>query len=193
MVDEQIRFRSIDLNQPFALDKPADLAMSVEVAEHLEPSSSVPFIDSITKAADTVLFGAAYLFQNGPTHINERRHTFWGKLFLERGFVAFDLFRPTVWGDERIPFWYRQNTFLYVRKDSGAYAKLKADGLCEMADIAFQDCTHPTLYKLRAGMVPSFRWHLKGLVPSFFAAIRRRMNQSSLDLTGVSANPEEQR
>ena len=176
MIDSSIQFRGIDLNQPFAIDGHVDLAISVEVAEHLEPSSSTLFVDGLTKASDTVLFGAAYMWQNGPSHINERRHSFWGRLFLDKGYVPFDLFRPTLWGDERIPFWYRQNTFLYVHKESRSYTILKASGLSELVDIKFLDCIHPVLYELKADTVISFRTNVTSLIPSLLRAIRRKIS-----------------
>lgn len=174
MVDDRIRFQAIDLNKPFDLGRRTQLAMTVEVAEHLEPASSVGFVDSLTRLSDTVIFGAAFLKQNGPTHINEREHSFWGRLFAERGYQPFDLFRPHIWGDTRIPFWYRQNTFLYVKKDSSPFAALKSAGLSEMSDLGFLDCVHPELFAIRAYYNPSFMTHVRHLAPSFRRAIRRR-------------------
>src|SRR5262245_42943821 len=41
MIDDAIQFHAVDLNSPFSLGRKVGLAMSVEVAEHLEPASSV--------------------------------------------------------------------------------------------------------------------------------------------------------
>ncbi|HEX5109929.1 MAG TPA: class I SAM-dependent methyltransferase [Vicinamibacterales bacterium] len=174
MIDDAIRFHAVDLNKPFSLGRKVGLAMSVEVAEHLEPASSVVFIDSLIDLSDAIVFGAAYIKQNGPTHINERQHSFWGRLFLERHYQPFDLFRPHIWSDTRIPFWYRQNTFLYVREDSRAYATLKSAGLAEMSDPGFLDCVHPELFALRSNSELGFMTHVKHLAPTFRKAIRRR-------------------
>ncbi|MEO8260456.1 MAG: class I SAM-dependent methyltransferase [Acidobacteriota bacterium] len=174
MIDDHIRFRAIDLNRPFTLDGRVELAMSVEVAEHLEPASSAAFVESLTRAADAVVFGAAYLRQNGPTHINERRHSWWAHLFQKNGYVPFDLFRPSLWGDEQIPFWYRQNTFLYARKNSPVYATLKAAGFAELLDLRFLDCIHPVLFELRTSFDLGFRDHLGMLVPSLLRAMRKK-------------------
>jgi SAM-dependent methyltransferase len=181
MIDSSIRFRGIDLDKPFALEGKVDLAMSLEVAEHLQPSSSASFVEGLTTASDTVLFSAAYVLQNGPTHINERPHSWWGKAFLEKGYVPFDLFRPSMWGDERIQFWYRQNAFLYVNKESSSYARLRACGLSELPDIAFLDCIHPDLFKLRAGHVYSFMTHVRHLLPSLRRALVRRFGAERLE------------
>ena len=33
--------------------------------------------------------------------------------------APFDLIRPVFWADQDIEYWYRQNTFLYVKKNHG--------------------------------------------------------------------------
>jgi hypothetical protein len=175
MIDQHIQFREVDLNKPLSMDRRFQLAMSVEVAEHLEPASSETFVNSLAEASDAILFGAAFVKQNGPTHINERPHSFWGALFQNRHYRAYDLFRPRVWGDDRIPFWYRQNTFLYVRTGSAPHDRLKAAGLAEVSDLAFLDCVHPELFLLRAHVVPSFMTNVRQLAPSFRRAVQRRL------------------
>lgn len=146
MVDQAIRFFSIDLNQPITIPDKFDLAMSLEVAEHLQESSARTFISSLTKLSDSVLFGAAYTKQGGTDHINEQPHTYWAKMFIALGYVPYDLFRPPFWGNENVEFWYRQNTFLYVKKDSELDKKLQDAGHQPMSSIEFMDCIHPRLY-----------------------------------------------
>jgi SAM-dependent methyltransferase len=175
MMHSDIQFRGIDLNQPFYVGEKVDLAMSLEVAEHLEPSSSKQFVDCLTKASDSVLFSAAYIGQGGTNHINERRHSWWAHLFLEKDYVPFDLFREAVWGDERVHPWYRQNTFLYVKRHGRAYEKLKSSGVSEVGNISFLDCIHPGFYEGKVGIDVSFRVHVKDLIPSLLRAIRRRI------------------
>ena len=116
MIDESIEFTSIDLNEQFSLGKEVDLLITLEVAEYLSPSSSSQFIKSITSASKVVLFSAAYTKQGGTNHINEQAHSYWASLFINNGYVPFDLFRPVFWGNKKVGFWYQQNTFLYVKK-----------------------------------------------------------------------------
>lgn len=177
MIEPAIQFRAVDLNQPFALDAPVELAMSVEVAEHLEPSSSERLIECLTSASEVVVFGAAYVEQGGTHHINERRHSFWAKLFAARGFAVFDLFRPNFWDDARLPFWYRQNTFLYVKRNSRAFERLTAAGLHELRNIAFTDCVHPELFDAKAGVTISFRQVVRQFVPSLARSIRAQRSR----------------
>jgi len=120
--------------------------MTLEVAEHLEPQSAETFVKSLTGAADLILFGAAYPHQGGPKHVNEKPHTYWAGLFAQHEYRPFDILRPTFWGDDTIPFWYRQNTFLYARQGSSAYDNLVSQSLQPMQNVWFMDCVHPQLY-----------------------------------------------
>jgi SAM-dependent methyltransferase len=151
MVDPAITFVQCNLNLPITTtdNYKFDLAMSLEVAEHLEIASAGIFVQSLTTLSDVVLFGAAFTAQGGRNHINEQPASYWAAFFAGQGFVPFDLFRASVWGDPAVEFWYQQNTFLYVRRDSAAYAHFVTEGLQPMSNIAFMDCVHPALYKLK--------------------------------------------
>ena len=63
-------FSAVDLNKSFEVDRRFDLAMSMEVAEHLVPESSANFVRSLTRLSDIVLFSAAVPGQGGTNHIN---------------------------------------------------------------------------------------------------------------------------
>lgn len=179
MIDGTVEFQSIDLNKPFSVPDKVDLAMTLEVAEHLDPSTAPQFVECMTAASDAVLFSAAYSKQGGTHHINEQPHTYWAHLFAEYGFAPFDLFRPVYWGNKDVCFWYRQNAFLYVRKGSPSWHQIGACGLKEIADVSFMDCIHPELFELRAAQLEGgagFKSHVSDLVPSLWRAIRRRLS-----------------
>lgn len=113
------RFVSWDLNQAFDLGRNFDLVQSLEVGEHIRPSSAEAFVDSISRHARTfVLYSAAPPGQGGEYHINERPYEFWRSLFYSRGLVALDWLRPRIIADTRISYWYRYNTLLYVRREA---------------------------------------------------------------------------
>jgi hypothetical protein len=177
MIDPAITFLAADLNQPIRTAAKADLGMSLEVAEHLAPSSADVFVKSLTELADTVLFSAAFLRQGGNNHLNEQPHSYWGNLFTKFGYVPFDILRPVFWGDERVCYWYRQNTYLYVRNDSEAFRHLIVSGLQPLSNLAFMDCVHPELYDTKLGINVSFKVHLRYLLPSFFHAMHKRLNR----------------
>lgn len=175
MIEPAIQFRATDLNQPFAVDEKMGLAMTLEVAEHLQPASAPGFVKCLTHASDLVLFGAAFPHQGGNNHINEQPHTYWARLFIALDFVPFDLLRPMFWADERVCFWYRQNTFLYAKKGSAAYARLIAQGAAPLVDIGFMDAVHPSLYNMKLVQSVAFMTHVRELIPSFVRAVKRRM------------------
>jgi hypothetical protein len=175
MVDSAIRFYQVDLNKRFTTGSKVDLCMALEVAEHLEPTSAEAFIKNLTDLSDMVLFGAAYTGQGGDNHINEQPHTYWAKQFSKYSFVPFDILRPALWADERIDYWYRQNTFLYVKSDTESFGKLRSKGLDPMVNNGFMDCIHPVLYSSK-NVVVGFKTHLRDLLPSLVRAIKRRVS-----------------
>ncbi|MEJ8562214.1 class I SAM-dependent methyltransferase [Yoonia sp. GPGPB17] len=148
MVDEDIVFQQEDLNNPssIAIEKRYDMAISLEVAEHLEPEGSVGFVALLTALSDVVLFSAAFNKQGGKDHINERLHSCWAEEFAKYGFRPYDLFRPVFWGNPDVRFWYQQNCFLYVKEGSDLAGKLASMGQHPLTNLAFMNCIHPRLY-----------------------------------------------
>ncbi len=110
-------FRVADLNAPISLPQRYDLAISLEVAEHLPADCSAGFVASLVKAADVVLFSAAIPKQGGRNHFNEQWPAYWAELFQAHRYVEADVIRARIWSDDSIPFWYRQNAMLFVRKE----------------------------------------------------------------------------
>jgi SAM-dependent methyltransferase len=110
-------FRSCDVSRPITMDRTFDLAVSIEVAEHLPAESSRTLVDSLTTLAPAVVFSAAVPGQGGVGHINEQWPDYWAQLFIERGFVLVDCLRPVLWNNPRVAWYYRQNLFLYVKND----------------------------------------------------------------------------
>lgn len=109
-------FRQVDMEGgEIKLHRRYHLAISLELAEHLSPEVAKPFVKSLVDASDFILFSAAIPFQGGKNHINERWPDYWGTLFGENGYAAFDFIRPKVWNDQKIPAWYRQNTLMFVK------------------------------------------------------------------------------
>ncbi len=112
------RFISRDLTKCFAnVGRRFDLAMSLEVAEHLPKSCGERFVKELTSLSDVVLFSAAVPGQGGTNHINEQWQSYWSQIFKQEGYVCLDLIRPRIWGDEEVDFWYRHGVLLYVRDD----------------------------------------------------------------------------
>ena len=108
------RFISRDLESSISLDRTFDLAICMEVAEHLTPGRGEGFVKELTELAPAVLFSAAIPGQGGTNHINEQWQDYWASLFAQFGFRPIDCIRPALWTDPEVPFWYRQNAILYV-------------------------------------------------------------------------------
>jgi len=107
-------FQSHDLTTPFHTAQRFDLAMSLEVAEHLPQASADDFVDSLTVLAPVVLFSAAIPGQRGNHHLNEQWPDYWAALFGKRNYSAIDCLRCDLLGDPRVEFWYQQNVLLFV-------------------------------------------------------------------------------
>jgi SAM-dependent methyltransferase len=140
-----VNFLARDLTQPVALQRVFDLAVSLEVAEHLPADAAEVFVSSLTAAAPVVLFSAAVPLQGGDHHINEQWPSYWARLFDARGYVAIDAIRPKVWSDERVEWWYAQNLLIFCRHSSlGRYPALVEAHA--QTDLARLDIVHPRNY-----------------------------------------------
>jgi SAM-dependent methyltransferase len=103
-----------DLSRALHLDRTFDLAVSLEVAEHLPAECAATFVDSLTTLSPFVVFSAAIPFQGGTNHVNEQWPDYWAALFEERGFAPVDCIRREVWSNEAVEWWYAQNILLFV-------------------------------------------------------------------------------
>jgi 2-polyprenyl-3-methyl-5-hydroxy-6-metoxy-1,4-benzoquinol methylase len=65
---------------------PYDLAISCEVAEHLEERFARTFVEKLTAAAEVIFMTAAEPGSTGLYHFNEQPHEYWIALMKEYGF-----------------------------------------------------------------------------------------------------------
>src|SRR5689334_18409414 len=84
------RFLPADLSTPVRLPAVYDLAVSVEVAEHLDRAAAETFVDSLVAASPIVAFSAAIPGQGGTDHHNEQWQSYWAKLFDARDYSCHD-------------------------------------------------------------------------------------------------------
>ncbi|WP_051196893.1 hypothetical protein [Butyrivibrio sp. XBB1001] len=117
LVIDKDRFIPRDLEQRLKLDNRYDLAISLEVAEHLPESRARSFVEDLISLSDCVLFSAATIGQTGVGHINEQYMKYWVDLFEQSGFQPFDVVRPMIQEDDNIPWWYKQNIMVFVNKE----------------------------------------------------------------------------
>jgi SAM-dependent methyltransferase len=96
------------------LDDEYDLAVCLEVAEHIPRRRAQHLVQALTRAAPVVLFSAAIPGQGGLHHVNEQWPDYWQGLFEEQGFKLFDSIRPRIRDDRRVDWWYRQNIVVFA-------------------------------------------------------------------------------
>lgn len=105
-------FTARDLEQRLAADR-VDLAISLEVAEHLSPSRADSFVADLCQLAPIVVFSAAVPGQGGAGHLNEQWPAYWARRFAEHGYAGSGALRWGIWDDDRIAPWYRQNLLVF--------------------------------------------------------------------------------
>jgi len=111
------RFVRQDLTSPVAMDRRFDLAMCLEVAEHLPAGRAHSLVRDLTRLASCVLFSAAVPGQGGTNHVNEQFLSYWAEYFEQEGFVPINLIRPLIWADDKVEWWYRQNLIIFADAD----------------------------------------------------------------------------
>jgi hypothetical protein len=133
------RFVAVDLEDIAACRQSVtgryDLAISLEVAEHLPEACADDFIDFLCALAPVTLFSAAIPGQAGYQHVNCQWPAYWNHKFRRNGRVCMDILRPLFFSDERIEVWYRQNMMLFVARPlyDAAFERLHASGLLRRA------------------------------------------------------------
>ena len=166
-------FRRTKLEDPIRIERRFDLAMSVEVAEHLPPERAAGFVADLCALAPVVLFSAAIPGQGGEHHVNEQWPSYWSRLFAGHGYRASDVLRPAIWDDEQVAWWYRQNLVLFASADACArHPKLAA--ACLPEGRAPSPLVHPHCYgqALRRAEPHFGRWLKMG--PQALCRRRRR-------------------
>jgi SAM-dependent methyltransferase len=108
-------FQVVDLEADVPPPGRFDLAICLEVAEHLTEPAGQRLVGMLTDAADVVLFSAAVPGQGGDNHLNERWPDYWQDLFEARGFACDDGIRWEFWQNDAVDWWYRQNMFIARR------------------------------------------------------------------------------
>lgn len=109
-----------DLASPLDLGRRFDLALSLEVAEHLPKACAGEFVHSLCRAADRVLFSAAIPGQGGRHHVNEQWPKYWADIFAQSGYQCHDVLRAELWNNSRVLWYYAQNCLLFVREGTAS-------------------------------------------------------------------------
>ena len=165
-------FRRADLFAPLRLTERFDLAVSLEVAEHLPEARAAGFVADLVSLAPVVLFSAAIPLQEGPNHLNEQWPSYWARFFEFHGYVPVDAVRMAVWTRPEITWWYKQNTLIYVEKSQLAKYPALAE-IYERTGGEVRDLVHPEKYRALVKRAhPDFGRWLK-MLPGTFTRRRR--------------------
>lgn len=159
-------FSHHDLRTDLDLGRRFDLAISLEVAEHLPSARAEGFVAWLTRLADFVLFSAAIPRQGGKNHVNEQWPDYWAAIFARQGYVPLDIIRRHIWDDPKIATWYRQNLLLFVRGDAVGRLRLPAAAVAPGP----LSVVHPEVYVARLDRAATVGGALK--------ALRRRVRRA---------------
>ena len=117
LLSDKIELITHDLEIPLPTLPKYDMAISLEVAEHLSERRALSFIEDLCNLSKVVLFSAAIPNQGGDNHINEQWQSYWYGMFRDNNYLCFDIIRHQLWEDELVKSWYKQNCLMYVHKD----------------------------------------------------------------------------
>ena len=110
-------FQTADLREPICLNRRFDVALCLEVAEHLPKGRAKGLVADLVSVAPIVMFSEAIPGQGGD-HINEQWPSYWSTLFAHHRYRLVDALRPHLRHERAVEFYYRQNLVLYVETES---------------------------------------------------------------------------
>ncbi len=134
-------FFAADVSQPLALTRIFDLAVCLEVGEHLDARFADQLVANLVSLAPIVLFSAAVPEQGGEHHVNEQWPAYWIDRFASHGYDMLDPFRAALWKNTNIAWWYAQNLLMFI----GREAKLSVDECRVQPTFAGLPVVHPQL------------------------------------------------
>jgi SAM-dependent methyltransferase len=151
-------FKEVDLESPINIGRRFDLAICLEVAEHLSESSSDIFVDNLISVSDFILFSAAIPNQGGQNHLNEQWPNYWVEKFTKRGYLFYDVLRPIFWDDHKLARWYKQNIFLVIKKEKSQIV----EKIHRFSETNIQNLVHPEFYERRVAELAEYcNWNQK--------------------------------
>ena len=151
LVIPQAEFHPTDFDRSPDIDLGRyDLAMSLEVAEHISAARADWFVDQLCRHADVVLFSAAIPGQGGTGHVNEQWPMYWAEKFMDRGFLGTGGLRWLLWNEAPDPVenWYAQNLLLFARAEAVMARPALEEWFIGVKSVIFP-VVHPVLWDSR--------------------------------------------
>jgi hypothetical protein len=145
------QFHAVDLTCGLPAVGRFNLALCLEVAEHLPCTAARTLADGVARLAPVVVWAAAIPGQGGTGHVNERWPDYWVKAFDDLGYQVVDCLRGPLWDDVRVEPWYRQNLLLLISRESPSYPQLldRASDLCGQRPL---NLVHPAMWSRSKGL-----------------------------------------
>jgi hypothetical protein len=139
------RFMSRDISRPITdIQRKFDLTISLEVAEHIDPSCTETYINNVTNFSDVILFSAAIPTQGGVHHVNEQWPSYWIERFKRVGYVPVDCIRWLIWNLKEVPYIYKQNIMFYIKETAiDSHPRLREQirrGGSDVFDVVHPEC-----------------------------------------------------
>ena len=170
------KFCRIDLTNEWSLGRRFDVALCLEVAEHLGAESSEVLIEMLAKHSDTIVFSAACPGQGGQGHVNCQWPVYWQARFNQFGYACSDKMRWALWNIDEIEPWYRQNLFVakYLPDIAGDEPRIAGAIHPELFDWIAQGYRLQATDRVTEGHMPT-TWYGKTLVTAVISKLRRKL------------------
>lgn len=116
----QLEVAKFDLERDvFTGNRTFDVAVSLEVAEHLAETVSDRYVNLLTHLSRVIIFTAASPGQGGADHVNEQPPSYWITKFQQRGFKHAEELSQC-WSESwkavgNVESWYHQNLMIFRR------------------------------------------------------------------------------
>lgn len=95
-----------------------DVAVSVEVAEHLPQACADSYVRLLTSLSGVIVFAAAPPGQGGTDHVNEQPPEYWISKFSEHGFeyssIISNRWRDAWKSSGKVELWYHMNLLVFL-------------------------------------------------------------------------------
>jgi SAM-dependent methyltransferase len=106
-------------NDHLTNDRAFDIAICLEVAEHLPASAADKFVSILTSLSSKIVFTAAHPGQGGADHVNEQPAGYWISKFNRRGFQHLQQvssrWRESWQAFDEVAPWYCENLMLFQK------------------------------------------------------------------------------
>lgn len=139
---EWTAFVECDLGtERFSAVLPSDLAVCLEVAEHIDGDRADGLVEDLCNVAPVILFSAAVPGQPGTHHVNCQPPTYWRDKFGALGYTGSGALRRRYWNRPDVEWWYQQNLLIFWRS---GHQPMDLPEIIEPDDCPY--VVHPVLY-----------------------------------------------